>query len=1018
MIWPQLIRDLKITSWNVNGVFTKLEKECVMRFLHNFDVICLNEVKTSLFVSLPGFVTYRSSIAGSGDRGGTVVCIRNSLSYLIHTVDVSIGDQVWLQFKNMQGILFGFCYIPPSDSPYFSQSSFASIQEKLCSDHIKGCVLIGDMNCRFGKTVRNLIDTQNGVYSYPVINDDVNYANDNAELLAAICRENDLVVINNLKAPNKHFKSNKTFRRAGSWISELDTCIASREFIGNISEFCVYQRDELPSDHAPISVNITSHGVDLDYVFSCAVLLGGHAADFNSNTSYRIIKKPLKFHNIDKQKFSDIIAVTDIVVDTADINVSVDRICASLYACSEKSVACQTNDYSLSALGRWERLLEDRDDSRVWMAIDWKGNFGGERGSACRPSDEEFKVHFESIYNPSDTAALTVPDVHVTIPVLDNDITYDEVTAQIKKLKPNKACGPDGLSPGIFSLLPVQWILYLVSLFNNVFISGIYPVAWVKATMSMIFKKGDNSDPNNYRGISIANAIAKLYDMVICERLYLWFKPYREQAGAQKKRGCMEHIVTLRLLIDTAKRKKYKLFVTFIDFSKAYDMVPRQKLFDVLKRLGCGMIMLASLIAMYSVTECIIGSAVVSASIGVRQGLATSCFLFVIYVNELIRIIKAECGPEGYLGWLHVLMLMDDAVLLATSRENMIRKLKIVSKFCDDYGMKFNVGKTKYFVINGTGEDMSPICVNDMIIERCNSYLYLGSPFTSDGLVTSAVKEHAKRKLCHVMKFVSFIKKNNDIPFIVKRRVFDAVLMSSLLYGCESWIGADLRPVVKLYNWAMKALLGVRKTTPNIVCYAELGYPTLPDLVRLRQHKFLNNMWMERHNMHDDPLNFTMNKVISLNTNVGKIVETMTRSDVPSMSSLIDNVHVAIRTANGSRCNVYKEINPDLGVHSIYKDKHAINDLQRISFTRFRLSGHSLAIETGRWNRRGRGRLPIEERLCECGLVQTERHVVEQCHKTQYLRNLHGIQSLNDLFCIPDKNIQCRVIHDILKLYN
>ena len=81
LVWPQLIRDLKITSWNVNGVFTKLEKECVMRFLHNFDVICLNEVKTSLFVSLPGFVTYRSSIAGSGDRGGTVVCIKNSLSY-------------------------------------------------------------------------------------------------------------------------------------------------------------------------------------------------------------------------------------------------------------------------------------------------------------------------------------------------------------------------------------------------------------------------------------------------------------------------------------------------------------------------------------------------------------------------------------------------------------------------------------------------------------------------------------------------------------------------------------------------------------------------------------------------------------------------------------------------------------------------------------------------------------------------------------------------------------------------
>ena len=37
----------------------------------------------------------------------------------------------------------------------------------------------------------------------------------------------------------------------------------------------------------------------------------------------------------------------------------------------------------------------------------------------------------------------------------------------------------------------------------------------------------------------------------------------------------------------------------------------------------------------------------------------------------------------------------------------------------------------------------------------------------------------------HVLKFVSFIKKNNDVPFRVKQEVFDAALMSSLIYGWE-----------------------------------------------------------------------------------------------------------------------------------------------------------------------------------------------------------------------------------------
>ncbi len=67
------------------------------------------------------------------------------------------------------------------------------------------------------------------------------------------------------------------------------------------------------------------------------------------------------------------------------------------------------------------------------------------------------------------------------------------------------------------------------------------------------------------------NSITKLYDMILCARLKRCFLPYREQAGAQKGRGCMEHIVTLRLLTDIAKRKKNT--VMFVDFSQAYDLV-------------------------------------------------------------------------------------------------------------------------------------------------------------------------------------------------------------------------------------------------------------------------------------------------------------------------------------------------------------------------------------------------------------------------------------------------------------
>ena len=303
-------------------------------------------------------------------------------------------------------------------------------------------------------------------------------------------------------------------------------------------------------------------------------------------------------------------------------------------------------------------------------------------------------------------------------------------------------------------------------------------------------------------------------------------------------------------------------------------------------------------------------------------------------------------------------------------------------------------------------------------MEHCTSYVYLGSPFTSDGSVSSSVSVHAKNKLCHVLKYVSFLTKNNDVPFIVKRRVFDAALMSALMYGCESWVCADIKPVIKLYNWSIKQLLGVRRTTSNQVCYAEAGYPSLPDFIRQKQHKFFHKMWSERSTMHDDPLSFAIRVTTQANTHTGKFIKELLSNEVPSMTSLITKVHTAINASNSSRCLVYKEINPSFTVHDIYRKKHVIDEFQRISFTRFRTCGHSLAVETGRWNRRGRGRLPVEERLCPCGQVQTERHVVESCPFTENIRQRCDITRLENLF---DGNISshgaCAIIHEILETF-
>lgn len=242
--------------------------DCMFRA---YDIIALTEIKTSQSVHFPG------KTVGSVDRGGIVVFVKNHLCNFVHNVDLSAGDQIWLQLCMIEQVLFGFCYVPPCDSQYYSHDAFASIQEKITSNHMgNGYVIMGDMNARFGRAVGDLVtmyELPGMEISSPVIDDDVANMNENAEFLSVICMDSKLVVLNSLKTPQKHFVSGKTFWKRNSWVSELDTCIVSPSLVNHVLDFAVTKRLDLRSDHAPISISLNDPRIHMDNVLARAALL-------------------------------------------------------------------------------------------------------------------------------------------------------------------------------------------------------------------------------------------------------------------------------------------------------------------------------------------------------------------------------------------------------------------------------------------------------------------------------------------------------------------------------------------------------------------------------------------------------------------------------------------------------------------------------------------------------------------------------------------------------------------------
>ena len=238
------------------------------------------------------------------------------------------------------------------------------------------------------------------------------------------------------------------------------------------------------------------------------------------------------------------------------------------------------------SLGRWERLIRVNDPKLIWNAINWKGNINDT--AHPMPPVKEFKTHFENLLNPRDQPK--------TIQMNSAECPYME---SIKESKADKACGINGISSGIFKILPFNWILCITFILNIVFHLGSLPTCWMYSKRLVTFKKGTRLCCGNYRGISINDSLYRIFDKVLYSRLTSWYIPSKEQAGCQKNRGCLDQIITIRLLSDYAKKSRKKLFLLFIDFEKAYDKVPRVKLMNELKRLGCGKTLLTILSLIY-----------------------------------------------------------------------------------------------------------------------------------------------------------------------------------------------------------------------------------------------------------------------------------------------------------------------------------------------------------------------------------------------------------------------------------
>ena len=146
--------------------------------------------------------------------------------------------------------------------------------------------------------------------------------------------------------------------------------------------------------------------------------------------------------------------------------------------------------------------------------------------------------------------------------------------------------------------------------------------------------------------------------------------------------------------------------------------------------------------------------------------------------------------------------------------------------------------------------------------------------------------------------------------------------------------------------------------------------------MKQRQNTFLSRILQERQDERDDPFMFAWRLNYEAWTKGARSLNGVINPDRDYAKEGLTNLKAWAMNSEKSKVRTYVAMNPSLEVLPMYCGRPSswIPEHMRVVCTRFRLSAHRLRIETGRWSR-----LRYEQRLCECGDVQTEEHVLRFC---------------------------------------
>lgn len=399
----------------------------------------------------------------------------------------------------------------------------------------------------------------------------------------------------------------------------------------------------------------------------------------------------------------------------------------------------------------------------------------------------------------------------------DVTITVEVVKAVVRRMANWKAPGPDGVRGFWFKKLTSLHGV-LTDALKECLQRGEVPDWMVKGRTVLIQKDpAKGKAVSNYRPITCLPLMWKLLTGIFAEKIYDHLLMNNllpdEQKGCRKNsRGTKDQLLIDKAVLREARMKKRWLAIAWIDYRKAYDMLPHSWILETL-----GMMKVAKNVetmlrgSMPKWTTELTSNGEMLGEVGIRRGIfqgdSLSPLLFVVAMIPLTMLLRKEAmgyrfGREGKK--INHLLFMDDLKLFGRDETELDKLCSVVNKFSRDIRMEFGLDKCATLVLKD-GKQV----VRDGIelpdgkkIEEVdeNGYKYLGVLEGAD-LMTTEMKESVRKEYFRRVKAVA------------KSKLYAGNLMRAV----NGWAVSVVRYTAGVLEWNRKELKAMDTKTRKIL---------------------------------------------------------------------------------------------------------------------------------------------------------------------------------------------------------